>query len=604
MPAAITRLLVENLHGFSNAQLSLDRARTVIVGPNNSGKTAALTLVDWLLNRAQDAELEGRELRKESRDVLMPARETGRKARRLNLYVREGEGKPEQRLRFRVLTTGGTRGVLRLGAPRRSEPFEADPAALALLTRIREELRFVHIPSFRDAQSDRFASTLRSAYRSRLEERALHAGRGRARQENKQLKRALDTLRGLTDQLVSPLWDEIKGELPAGLARTGRFEFTAAPEEVLEWIVGALEFRLTTDDHDALGVGVNHVGAGLQSLLDLAVNTSGAADADVPLYFAVEEPEAFLHPAAQRTLARRLLGDSSNARVIVTTHSPLVVDETRAGDVVVAKRHKFYEPPRELDTIEVQKRSATMTSQGAEAMFSHGVLLVEGDGDRQFFEALRRRLAASDEEGHLDRLHVVAVGSKDFFAPWIRLFNGYGRSDDRPIPWLAVPDADAGTSVLAAFRETRVAVPTEVRTSVEAVNTALGQDDVNAWRTHASAANRYSEREGLPLRFLVVDLEEAMLNDASETTWKSVADGAGVESDSLGRLMSRLGSKALGPRPNAPQKAPWVRGLIGRTIPLHELTPNVRSILVAWVAFVKGADASKFVDDCCAKPTS
>lgn len=602
MAATLTRIEIENLHGFQHASLRLDRERTVIVGPNNSGKTAALTLVDWLLNQATDDELQGKRLRPESEEVLLPARETRNSARRLSLYVRTDGGTSTTQLRYRVLTSGGTHGFLRLGPAVRGEKQEADAKALKLLDRVREELRFVHIPSFRDAQSDRFSSTLKEAYRARLEERALHAGRGRARKEYRQLNTALGTLKRLTDQLVGPLWGDIAQELPAGLARRGQFEFTATPEQVLDWLVEALDFRLSTDDHDVLGVGVTRVGAGLQSLLDLAVNASGSADDGLPLLFVVEEPEAFLHPAAQRTLARRLLRGRPNTRIIITTHSPLVVDEARAGDVVLAKKHRFYEPTAEGKDIDEQKRTAIMTGQGAEAMFSHGVLLVEGPGDLLFFEALRRRFAAHDSDGCLDRLHVVEVGGKTQFAPWIRLFNAYGRPDDRPVPWLAVPDADAATAISDAFRDANVSM-TGARTPLQAIAKAIGDGDLTAWRQQAAAVNAACTTNGIPLRLLTVDLEEAMLSDTSDPTWQALAQTASIEVGSRGGLMQKLGSKCIdGKSSNSAVKAPWIRGLVGREIPLNELSASTCDVLAAWFSFVMD-DAATFVARVCAKPS-
>jgi hypothetical protein len=113
MTPTLLSVEIENLNAFGHTSLALDRDRTVIVGPNNSGKTALLTLVDWLLNRATDDELRGGGLRPESQEVLLPARETRNQARRLSIYVRVGGD--VERIRYRVITTGGTRGVLRLG---------------------------------------------------------------------------------------------------------------------------------------------------------------------------------------------------------------------------------------------------------------------------------------------------------------------------------------------------------------------------------------------------------------------------------------------------------------------------------------------------------
>ena len=45
---------VENLRGFRRAALDLSNDLTVLVGPNNSGKTSIFRLLDWLLNGASE----------------------------------------------------------------------------------------------------------------------------------------------------------------------------------------------------------------------------------------------------------------------------------------------------------------------------------------------------------------------------------------------------------------------------------------------------------------------------------------------------------------------------------------------------------------------
>jgi hypothetical protein len=65
--------------------------------------------------------------------------------------------------------------------------------------------------------------------------------------------------------------------------------------------------------------------------------------------------------------------------------------------------------------------TALMTGYGAEMAFAHAVLLVEGDGDRLYFESLRRRLAKKSKTGAIDQLYVVPTGGKTAFAPWLRM---------------------------------------------------------------------------------------------------------------------------------------------------------------------------------------
>ena len=60
---------VSNLRGFSEARLALREGLVLLVGPNNTGKTSILRLLDWVLNRADESVLLGH--RQESRPRSM-----------------------------------------------------------------------------------------------------------------------------------------------------------------------------------------------------------------------------------------------------------------------------------------------------------------------------------------------------------------------------------------------------------------------------------------------------------------------------------------------------------------------------------------------------
>jgi hypothetical protein len=76
------------------------------------------------------------------------------------------------------------------------------------------------------------------------------------------------------------------------------------------------------------------------------------------------------------------------------------------------------------------------------------VLLVEGDGDRLFFEWLRRRVAAATKDGRVDDLYVVPTGSNTQFSLWPQLLRSYGRDGDRPA-WLGNAKAPWMRAVIA-----------------------------------------------------------------------------------------------------------------------------------------------------------
>ena len=132
----------------------------------------------------------------------------------------------------------------------------------------------------------------------------------------------------------------MKKSLPAGLAERGFLRVDAEPADLVDWVASRLRFKISTGSHDVLAVPPTEVGSGLQSLLELSIEQARDAEPDRNRILALEEPEAFLHPAAQRTLARRVFEEVPGKRLL-STHSPLLVEEARFGDVVLVHEHAF-----------------------------------------------------------------------------------------------------------------------------------------------------------------------------------------------------------------------------------------------------------------------
>jgi len=520
----IAAVEIENLRGYTKAHLDLDRRTTVLVGNNNSGKTSVLRMLDWLLNEADVSLLRGTGAPSEEvLSFLLPARESHKRARRLSVYVRVVDGRKHKsyecvsdiaRLRLQV-REDPARLTLSIGKPRRKESAARKARALKLLDEVRQSHSFLYIPSFRDGESQRFKSTLLEAFRSRLAERGLHNRRGRAPAQSVTIKKALAAIQDVAQKLAHPLWDDMQKYLPAGMIRDAALELAAEPSDLVEWLAARLRLRISTGTHDKSAVPIPDLGSGLQSLLDLAVHRSGPMVERTTLV--VEEPESFLHPSAQRATARALISDSAVGQTIVTTHSPIVVEEASYSSVVVCRDQQFYCPDRDTCTKRREINDALMSGFGAEMMFSRSVLLVEGESDRLFFETLRRRLAALDLSGRVDQLFVSPVGAKYSFAPWIRLLQSYASGPELPIAWLVAADGDAGSDVAKAFRDAEIRV---LPSTADAITRAGAQSRKgrHVWAAALRDVNGAALKERLPLVLMTVDLEDAALRSATTKT--------------------------------------------------------------------------------------
>jgi putative ATP-dependent endonuclease of OLD family len=135
------------------------------------------------------------------------------------------------------------------------------------------------------------------------------------------------------------------------------------------------------------------------------IGDSEPSAAKITPVIVVEEPESFLHPSAQAEFGRVLqdLAEEFQVQVVVTTHSPYLLNLKEPGANILLRRRVAYRQLREtervdtsgdnwmapfgqalgLDTEELKPWKAMLLAA------SDGLLLVEGDTDKEYFEMLR-----------------------------------------------------------------------------------------------------------------------------------------------------------------------------------------------------------------------
>lgn len=587
----ITQIKIENLRGYFSTSLNLERDRTIIVGPNNSGKTSFLKLLSWVINDLTfNPQLESRTLSEDEKLFLLPARNTRHRARRLTLTIKVHDGRSHNKfkcdnsgkaqLRVNVRLTPDPIIYLRLGKPKRGEKPKHGGSAIELLNRIQKEYSFIHIPSFRDVRTDRFDNTLVGLFKSKIEERALHSDAAGAPGEYRQVSESLRGLKNVILGLTQPMWGDLKERLPAGMVEDASMELDVDQGSLLEFLESKLAIKISTGEHDSQKVPLTELGSGLQSLLDLSINEAELAP-DKKTILAVEEPEAFLHPAAQRTVALRLMDEEIDHKAIITTHSPIIVEEAKFSEVILCRDQKFYEP--KISSLERNEiNTAYLTRYGAEMAFADAVLLVEGPGDHRFFEGIRRRLARFDSSGLIDRCYVVPVGGSASVGPWLRLIQAYGPVNERPINALAVFDADVVSDIRRCFSDIDRPLSQEITDALGEITLAKNDEDIQRWRDEVINVNSLAVQQGSNFHLLSIDLEEGILGNASDATCESLANKVGWE-DGPNRdtCLSRLGAKAYDPI-SEPHKDPWIRDWVAQNINPEELPANTRHCIKRW----------------------
>lgn len=225
------------------------------------------------------------------------------------------------------------------------------------------------------------------------------------------LQKILEYQKPVLEELGHQLTDSIKSFIP----EVKNVEISNDDE-----INRILSHSLSVLVDDNVKTDIEHKGDGIKSLLAISlVNHSVHQQAEKKsILLALEEPESHLHPGAIHRLNQIITSISKTQQVIITTHSPLLVDRTNVEHNIIVNKQAANQALKVIDirdTIGVHiSDNLTNTSW---------VLLVEGKSDEKI---LRKWLSEdTDVKNLLDNnyLSIESLGGGSNFSYKINLFN-------------------------------------------------------------------------------------------------------------------------------------------------------------------------------------
>ncbi len=212
---------------------------------------------------------------------------------------------------------------------------------------------------------------------------------------------------------------------------------------------------LVTDDN--ITFQAFEMGMGLQSSLTVAILRAYARLMHDDAILAIEEPEIFLHPQAQRSFYRilREIADGGG-QVLYATHSPMLVSVAHFDEICIVRREGLPDQKATgatqvfaaslVEDLKVRHPGTNPTEQsvqeryghaygkaGNEGFFASKIVLVEGEAEEYAFQSYLGSVGLDlDREG----ISVVQAGGKQNLDRLLRLFNEFR------IPVYVVLDGD------------------------------------------------------------------------------------------------------------------------------------------------------------------
>lgn len=420
----IDRVDVERFLGFERLSIEIDPQLQLIAGPNNAGKSSLLRVLETFF--------------------ADPGRDDLQRLKPLHEYYVHGG--PRMMSSVQVQFAGldqdeaeyfadaVTKGVfaVKISCSRAGnityQTSRKSTRAREYYERVLESFSFVKIPSVRVSDADQSESdqSLVRLYET-LEGVLVRSGGSRRTQLQKDFEDAIAPVETLVHKVLSESVEAVASDLPFRERELG----IKLPDS-RHALRGMLQQAVITS-RDEIEVSIAERGTGFQSAMVLGILryvASRSKQSSGKVVFVIEEPEAFLHPQTQRAMAKILRDISKDAQLLVTTHSPVLVDSFSVGRIVrlpLSPSGMTYSAKRRAFSAADEGRlTRYCDATNSELVFANAVVIVEGYGDKLVIDYLLERITGGSGGHYALGIAVIEASSIDTIPHLLHLAQIFG----------------------------------------------------------------------------------------------------------------------------------------------------------------------------------
>lgn len=380
----IVSFSVTNFRSITDAKKIYFKKYTVLIGKNNEGKSnilKALACCMNIINQPREFQMRLRRKLRFYRDssfyydwerdfpIMYQSRKKGLKTIfKLEFQLSEDELKEfkeltKTRVNSKDLTLQieiGPNNEMEIKLPKRGT-HSLTNKSLEILKYISSKITYNYIPARRQE-----TETIQMIERSISKELRLM-------EENKEYKKALETINRLQEEKLNNISIEVKPILKEFIPsiKDVKIEFD---EDYSYNRVRERDISIMIDDGTL--TNIEYKGDGIKSLMALAILNNRTNDNTTSI-IAIDEPEAHLHPGAMNELSKTLKKLSEDNQIIISTHSQIFMNKENIKSNILVNAGKA-KPAKNIHEV----RELLGIKMSDNLMNSEYILLVEGESDK------------------------------------------------------------------------------------------------------------------------------------------------------------------------------------------------------------------------------